>query len=308
MHNQRPGKAEKIGLGYQELSKINPQLVYCYLPGYGSTGPKSLLKAFAPLISGFTGLLYEAAGVGNKPVRSVEGNEDYYNGLLGAVAVLTGLEYRARSGKGQYIESPQLHSSLFVTSHHFLGPKGESISAIPMDAEQTGLGPLYRLYRTTDHWICIACVGEHCFARLSRALALSSEMIAKWARVGEREQNSRALAEEIAARLAGMTSAQAKSLLRENKVPCEIPANEPMEPKLLLEDWARASGLVVDQADSPWGPISEFGLYMHLADTPGQHKGAAPRLGQHTQEILRELGYNDERIGQLSAQNAVYCA
>jgi crotonobetainyl-CoA:carnitine CoA-transferase CaiB-like acyl-CoA transferase len=308
MHNQRPGKAEKIGLGYQELSKINPRLVYCYLPGYGSTGPKSLLKAFAPLISGFTGLLYEAAGVGNKPVRSVEGNEDYYNGLLGAVAVLTGLEYRARSGKGQYIESPQLHSSLFVTSHHFLGPKGESISAIPMDAEQTGLGPLYRLYRTTDHWICIACVGEHCFARLARALALSSEMIAKWARVGEREENSRALAEEIGARLAGMTSSQAKSLLRENKVPCEIPANEPMEPKLLLEDWARASGLVVDQADSPWGPISEFGLYMHLADTPGQHKGAAPRLGQHTKEILRELGYNDERIGQLSAQNAVYCA
>jgi crotonobetainyl-CoA:carnitine CoA-transferase CaiB-like acyl-CoA transferase len=307
MHNQRPGKADKIGLGYAELSKINPKLIYCYLPGYGSSGPKSQLKAFAPLISGFTGLLYEAAGAGNPPARSVEGNEDYYNGLLGAVAVLLGLEHRAKTGQGQYIESPQLHSSLFVTSHHFLGPNGESISAVPMDGEQTGWGPLYRLYRTADDWICIACIGNSCFQRLVRALRLPAAIVAKWTVEEQRDATSEELAAEIGERLAKLTAAQARSLLRENEVPCEIPSKEPMEPTLFWQDWARDCGLVVEQPDSLWGPIKEIGLYMHLSDTPGEHKGPAPRLGQHTQEILRELGHSDQRIAELVAQNAVFC-
>ncbi|HUI60680.1 MAG TPA: CoA transferase, partial [Steroidobacteraceae bacterium] len=111
----------------------------------------------------------------------------------------------------------------------------------------------------------------------------------------------------IAASLAGMTSEQAKSLLRENRVPCEIPSKEPVEPKLFFEEWAQRSGLVVEQADSLWGPIREFGLYLHLSATPGQHKGPAPRLGQHTREILRELGHSDARIEELVAKQAVVC-
>ena len=99
VHNYRPGKADKVGLDWATLSAINPRLIYCHLPGYGSSGPRVHQKAFAPLISGLTGLLYEAAGAGNKPVASAEGNEDYYNGLLGAVAALAGLEQRERTGR-----------------------------------------------------------------------------------------------------------------------------------------------------------------------------------------------------------------
>jgi len=307
MHNQRPGKAEKLALDYQTLSEINPKLVYCYLPGYGSSGPKAHLKAFAPLISGFTGLLYEGAGTGNAPVRSVEGNEDYYNGLLGAAAVLMGLEHRAKTGEGQYIESPQLHSSLFVTSHHFLGPNGESMSAMPLDQEQMGWGPLYRLYRTSDDWICIACMGDKAFARLAKALRLPAEIVLKWGVENQRAANADELAVEIARCLAALTSAQAEKVLREHGVPCEVPRAEPGAPKLFWADWALASGLVVEQPQSMWGPIREIGLYMHLSDTPGQHKGPAPRLGQHTSELLHELGYSDERIAQLAAKRAVYC-
>jgi crotonobetainyl-CoA:carnitine CoA-transferase CaiB-like acyl-CoA transferase len=307
MHNQRPGKAEKIGLGYEELASINPRLIYCYLPGYGSSGPKSQLKAFAPLISGFTGLLYEAAGAGNPPARSVEGNEDYYNGLLGAVAVLLGLEHRAQTGQGQYIESPQLHSSLFVTSHHFLGPNNESLSAVPMDSEQTGWGPLCRLYRTSDDWICIACIGGRSFRRLAHVLHLPDSIVSRWAIEEQQAAHADELAVEIAAKLAQMTAAEAKALLREHQVPCEIPAKEPQEPTLFWESWARECGLVVEQPDSMWGPIREIGLYLHLSDTPGEHKGPAPRLGQHTREILRELGHSEERIGELTAKRAVFC-
>jgi crotonobetainyl-CoA:carnitine CoA-transferase CaiB-like acyl-CoA transferase len=297
VHNQRPGKAEKIGIDYATLSAINPSLVYCYLPGYGSSGPRAHQKSFAPLLSGFTGLLYEAAGVGNPPVKTVEGNEDYYNGLLGATAVLLGLEHRARTGEGQFIESPQLHSSLFVTSHLFLGPNGESLPARQLDQYQMGWSPLVRLYRTSDDWICLACIGASAFARMTDALELS-ELTA---------EDPDHVAATLDRKFVTMTSAEAYDRLRGGRVPCEIPAKEPYVPKLFWEDWAVQSGQVFVQDDSMHGPIREVGLYMHLSDTPGQRKGAAARLGHHTAEVLRELGYSDERITALAAEKAVYC-
>jgi crotonobetainyl-CoA:carnitine CoA-transferase CaiB-like acyl-CoA transferase len=298
IHNYRPGKVEKIGLDYATLAQINPRLIYCHLPGFGSSGPRAHQKSFAPLQSGFTGLLFEAAGAGNPPVATAEGNEDYYNGLLGAVAVLMGVEERARTGRGMRIESPQLHSSLFVTSHLFLGPKGASLPAMELDREQMGWGPLYRLYRTSDDWLCIACIGESAFGRLARTLGLPP---------GIEASDPERLALELEARFAAMTSAQAFARLREQRIACEIPAKEPMVPKLFFEEWAIASGLVYIQPDSMYGPIREVGLYAHLSETPGQRRGPASRLGQHTVEILRELGYSGERISELAARKVIVC-
>ena len=124
MHNLRPGKAEKLGIGYEQCAAIKPSLIYCYLPGFGSTGPKANLKSFAPLVSGFTGMLYVGAGDGNPPVRRVVGNEDLYNGYLGAMSVLMGVAHRDRTGQSQYIESPHLHSSLMLRTEQCTDAKG----------------------------------------------------------------------------------------------------------------------------------------------------------------------------------------
>ena len=306
VHNQRPGKAEKLTIDYKSLAAINPQLIYCYLPGYGSSGPKAHLKAFAPLISGFTGLLFEGAGTGNPPVRSVEGNEDYYNGLLGATAVLMGLEHRAKTGAGQYIESPQLHSSLFVTSHHFLGAKGESIDTLQLDHEQMGWGPLYRLYPTADGYLCIAAVGDRAFQRLAAAVKLSDGLVKKCADAAGRREHAAALAAELAERFGRMTSAVAFEALRSHRVPCEIPASEPVLPRLFFEKWFEQSGRMFEHAESPFGPIREIGMYVQLSETPGQRKGPAPRLGQHSVEIMRELGYGEKRIEELVERRVVF--
>src|SRR5262249_40276881 len=98
------------------------------------------------------------------------GNEDYFNALLAACSILMALRHRQPSGEGQYLESPQVNSALFVTSEVIVGQDGRTLSAFQLDSEQTGLGPLYRLYRAADDWICIACAGDGEFRSLCRAL------------------------------------------------------------------------------------------------------------------------------------------
>ncbi len=307
MHNQRPGKADKIGIGYEALAAINPSLIYCYLPGFGSGGPRANNKSFAPLQSGLCGLLYEGAGQGNPPVRSIEGNEDYYNGLMGAVAVLSALQHRARTGEGQYVECPQLHSTMFVGSHHFLGAGGQSLTALPMDRGQFGLGPLYRLYPTADDWICIACVGRRAVAGLAEALDVPAGLLLPADGAALTPEASDALAAAIGERLGRLSAEDAKARLRAKGVACEIPAKAPQTPNLFWDDWAFATGRVVEQAESMHGHIREIGLCMRLSDTPGVHKGPAPRVGQHTAELLAGLGYDAARIAALARAGAIYC-
>ncbi|HYH48220.1 MAG TPA: CoA transferase, partial [Acidimicrobiia bacterium] len=292
MHNLRPGKAEKVGIDYARLSRIKPDLVYCFLPGFGSTGPKAQLKSFAPLISGFTGLLHLGAGRGNPPVKRVMGNEDYYNGFMGAVGVLMALEHRAKTGQGQYVESPQLHSSLFAATEQCLDAAGNPIeSGLTLDPAQMGSGPLYRLYRTAgDGWFCLACVGERAFAKLGPALGLE---------VLPDPSDEEALTAVLEERFAQLTADEAFNLLDAEGVPCEIALTDPAMPDFLWDEWAVETGRVFEQHHPVWGWIREFGLSVHLSDTPGLNKGPSPLLGQHTAEILAELGYDRECIDEL---------
>jgi crotonobetainyl-CoA:carnitine CoA-transferase CaiB-like acyl-CoA transferase len=297
MHNYRPGKAEKIALGYEQLRAINPDLIYAYLPGFGSRGPKSALKSFAPLVSGLVGLNFEGAGAGNPPIRRVIGNEDLYNGFLGAVTVLLALHHRLNTGAGQYVESPQLHSSLFVISEHSATADGVAVPAHRLDAEQTGLSPLYRLYRTADGWIAIAVFGDKAFGRLSTALGLAADD--RFGGTAARRTHADALADLLTTRFAALSSADAFALLDGHGVAAEIPLDHPIMPELLWEEWAVDSGRVVEYHHPEYGWSREVGMVIHLSDTPGRFKGGSPALGRDSADILHELGYSADEVATL---------
>jgi crotonobetainyl-CoA:carnitine CoA-transferase CaiB-like acyl-CoA transferase len=300
MHNFRPGKAEKAGIGYEELAKVNPRLVYCYLPGYGSGGPKASLKSFAPLLSGFTGVFFEGAGDGNPPVRRVMGNEDYYNGFLGAIAALAALEHRRRTGRGQYVEMPQLNSSLLVMSQHALDADGKPVTDLRLDADQRGWGPLYRLYDTTDGVLCIACVGDRAFARLRTALDLH-ELAADlgYSTAVSDDDAAAAVVRAVGDRLAVMTTDGAFALLDGAGVACEVAVADPYLPDFLWDEWAFDTGRVFEHYHPTYGWIREVGTVLHLSETPCQRSGPAALLGEYTTAVLGELGYAPAEIDDL---------
>jgi crotonobetainyl-CoA:carnitine CoA-transferase CaiB-like acyl-CoA transferase len=300
MHNLRPGKADKLGIGYEALSAINPKLIYAYLPGYGSRGPKSLLKSFAPLVSGWVGLLYEGGGEGNPPTRSVLGNEDYNNGFLGAVAVLMAVENRYRTGKGDYVECPQLHSSLFTTSEHFLDADRQVVYGLRMDGGQTGFNALDCIYRTSDGWIGVSCRDDQRFAALAEGIGREDLLgDARFRSDRDRLANDRALREILAAHFSSLTSAEAFARLDRAGAPSEIVCETSWVQEALWQDWAMQTDRVFEEKDSMYGHIREFGLFTRLSATPGVRKGPAPRLGHHTREILAEIGYAPAEIEEL---------
>ena len=222
------------------------------------------------------------------------GNEDYYNGFLGAVAALLALEHRARTGEGQYLESPHLHSSLFVTTEQCLDADGNAVSPWQLDHEQLGFGPLYRLYRTSDGWLAVACVGPAAFQRLQEALQL--EGLTHPDDGGDPAK----LAAVLEERFGQLTAEEAFGLLDGHDVPCEIALADPYMPEFLWDDWALSTQRVLEHEEHySVGYIREMGLVVRLSDTPGVAKGTAPRLGEHSVEILSELGYDAAEIEEL---------
>ena len=166
-HNMRPGVAERLGMGYETIRSLNPEVIYSYAPGWGSSGPDAARSGFAPLFSGFVGLHHECAGEGNIPI-SPPGNEDNGNGLLGAAAILFALYHRAQTGEGQYLEHPQLNATMLMGLHLMRGADGSVVGSMGLDHERRGVHPLDRLYRTADGWLCISARTDAEFARMTR--------------------------------------------------------------------------------------------------------------------------------------------
>ena len=302
VENYRPGVLEKFGLDYAELSRRYPRLVYASISGYGQTGPSAGKGGFDLVAQGVSGLMSVTGEAGRPPVKAGIPVTDLGAALFAVAGILSALLARARTGRGQLVDTSLVDAgvalSVWEATQYFSG------RGVP---ERLGsahrMNAPYQAMRCADGYLTIGAANDRTFRRLCEALDHP-----EWADDPEYRDDTHRIRnrEALAARIEAVMKASPRShwleLLEARGVPCG-PINDYAE--VMADPHVRARELVVETDHPTLGRIPTLGTPIKLSETPLAPGRPAPRLGQHTDEILGDAGFGAEEIAELRRAGAV---
>jgi len=302
IENYRPGVMRALGLDYEALSTLNPRLVYASISGYGQTGPERGKGGFDLIAQGVAGIMSITGEPGGPPVKAGVPLTDLSAGLFALVGILAALEHRHRTGAGQHVDTALVDAgvalSVWEATEYFSG------IGIP-----TALGSAHRMnapyqaIRCADGYITLGAANERLFRRLCEVLGHAEWTgMAEFADNASRVRNRAALAERIEA----ITSQQPRShwlaLLEANDIPCG-PINDYAQ--VFADPQVVARQMVVETEHPTLGRLRTLGSPIKLSATPPDVCRRAPLLGEHTDQVLAEAGYNEREIAALRQSGVV---
>jgi crotonobetainyl-CoA:carnitine CoA-transferase CaiB-like acyl-CoA transferase len=314
-YNMRVGVAERLGFGYQQARAVNPSIVYCHLTGYGNTGPLASWPGVDQMGQALAGIEWEQGGGfdGGDPQWSRFGMCDAAAGLLSVIGVLQALYHRERTGEGQQVETNILNAGMVFASDVLSGGAGLPDRA-HLDRLQTGFGPLHRFYETAEGWLCIVVSTEAEWHALTGAIGRPElDQDPRFADPSARQGHSAELADELGRALGAKSARDWFAALDAAGVPCEVVRQSPDDdrssggsaPTWFADPDAQRNRWVVANDHPVWGRLEQPGGLVELSATPGRAPGAAPIIGEHTREVLLELGYAADEIDDLRARGIV---
>ena len=258
------------------------------------------------MLSGYVGVSYEVAGQYNEPLFPL-GNEDPGNGLLGAVGVLLGMLHRQRTGVGLYVENSQLDATMGHMSHVVRTAGGTVLGAGRLDSLQTGFSALDRLYETADGWLALAVAGDEELFALGDALGADLRADERFATPAARadERSDYALAAVLAEILTARRTDEWVALLTGAGLGAAAPAVANNCVAFHRDAENHRSGRVMEVHDPGQGMVRELAHLIRISDATRAVHRLAPQLGQHTVEVLTELGYDEGTLAELKARRAV---
>lgn len=302
VENYRPGILDKMGFGAARLKALNPDLVYCNITGFGTSGPYRDRPAFDFIAQAMSGFMSLTGMAGGEPVRAGPPISDLIAGLYGALGVCAALVGRNRTGGGDTV-SASLTNGL-ISFHSFLAANYFATGKVPLrTGNDHGIVAPYGLFRTSDGEVAIAPSTEMVYAKLIEAIGAGALRDHPDYRTNAlRMQHRAAINAEIEALLVRNTSAHWIEVLNAAGVPCGL---------VMDLDEVFADPQVQDQemaitVDHPGhGPVRMLGFPIKFSDNPCRVRRPAPPLGADTDEVLREAGLTDEAIAALRAKNIV---
>jgi crotonobetainyl-CoA:carnitine CoA-transferase CaiB-like acyl-CoA transferase len=301
-NNLRGDLPAKLGLTYAALADVNPAVVCCSLSGFGATGPRAAEPAFDYLIQGYAGWMTLTGEPDGPPGKCGVSVVDFAGGYASMAALLAGLWEAQRSGRGRDIELSLLDTAVSMLSYFAIWALNRDWQAARVeDSGHQSLVPAQN-FPTRDGWIVVFCNKEKFWQALVDALELPElARDRRFATFPDRLANKPALVPVLKARFAERTTAEWLDRLR-GRVPC-APVNTLAQ--ALEDEQVLARGMILEVDHPDFGPLREVASPIRTAGavtTPAP----APRLGQHTDEILRGLlQYDPARIAALRASGAL---
>jgi crotonobetainyl-CoA:carnitine CoA-transferase CaiB-like acyl-CoA transferase len=303
VENFAPGVMERLGLGYEDLRKENPALIYCSLSGFGRTGPYKHRRGFDLIAQAMSGIMsFTGEGPEGAPVKCGAPLSDITAGILAAMGILAAYAHRLKTGEGQWVETSLYEAALVQTYW-------QSAIALATGAAPRAMGsahPLnapYQAFATADGWIVVGGANHRNWLRMLDAigapeLAQDPRFLDNAARMANLEK----LEAELAKRFRAKNSEHWLEALEERGVPSG-PVCDMLQ--ALADPQTIAREMVVEVEHSTIGPVKTLGLPVKFSQTPGSVRRGAPVYGEHTRDILRDHGFSDEEIAGLEAEGAV---
>ncbi len=280
-HNMRHGVAERLGVDYETLRAIKPNLIYCASRGFDRDRSARGLPGTDQSGSALAGQEWEDGGCwhGGQPFFGTSMG-DLGNGFLTAIAINEALFHRARTGEGQVVGTSILYACLAGTSSTFAHPDGSGPDRPKLDALQLGFHALYRLYETSEGWLCLAAVTSEHWEHLCRVTGREDlHLDHRFADSVARRTNDHELGKILEEVFGARTAAEWFAGLDEAGVPVEL--SKP--------------GMVVAPPGTP---------FLQFSVTPARPPGEAPVLDEHTDVVLAELRLDDETVAAIKEETA----
>ncbi len=301
IYNVRPQAMKRLKLSYEEVAAVNPQIIYVGAYGFGQRGPYAAQPAYDDLIQGMSAMpaLFHEAGA-SKPRYAPLAIADRITGLAAVNAVTTALFARSRTGKGQAVEVPmfetvtQMVLADHMGGHTFQPPEG------PYGYARM-LAPDRAPYQTSDGYMCVLIYNDKHWRAFFKLIG-REDMFNSDPRFSSHEARSRNIAAVYAfaaEQLKQRTNAEWEFLLREADIP-----SAPMKTvdDLLNDPHLAQTGFFMESEHPSEGKLREMTLASHWSGSDPMPHRPAPRLGEHSAEILREAGYGDADIQRLAKE------
>ena len=300
--NYRKGTLEKLGLGYDVLQELNPRLIYCAVSGYGRTGPYADKGGFDLIAQGFAGIMSITGEPGGPPAKSGTSIADINAGILAALGIVSALVARASTGRGQIVETSLMEAAIqqtywqaaiFFATGKNSGPTGSAhILTAP-----------YQAFPTHDGWINIGGANQSNWERIVKVIERPElAQDARFRTNNDRMKNLAALTPLIAERLKTRASADWIREFEAAGVPVG-PVNKIGD--MLADPQVHAREMVVEVDHPRAGRVKALGHPIKFSETRTEASRPAPLLGEHTREVLADLGYTDGEVAALIREGAV---
>ena len=294
----RPGVVKRLGVDYETLAKINPRIICCSISGFGQTGPYSNLVGHDINYIAVGGALGVTGRPNQPPSIPVNLVADFAGGgLTAAFAICLAVIAREKTGRGQNVDIGMSDGVLSLMTSAFVQYFSSGSAIRPGAMLLNGASPFYNTYECSDgRWFSIGSIEGHFWEALCRVIGTEDLLPKQFS-----QEDWPAMIERFKGIFKQKTADQWMEIMSQYDI-CAAPVLE-ME-NVVTNEHNLARGMVIE-LDSPIGKVKQIGVGPKLSDTPGMPKFTSPIIGQHTDEVLQGLGYDDAKIASLRESGAV---